>query len=319
MKVVVTGSLGKVGRHTVAQLLAAGHFVVGVDLGRGVHDAPIAGEASPQVYVQADLEDAGSVYAIVARFKPDAVVHVAAIPDPTHNAPHQVFRVNIMSTFNVVEACEKLGVPRLVNISSEHVPGFFASAGSDPWGSRQEGPGLGLPVYLPVDEKHPVNPQNPYALSKCFGEQLCDAACRRSPAISIISIRPSWCQDEHNAERNLGPLIRDASLPNDGAWSYIALPDLAAAIVLAATGAPAHKAGHEVIYIASPDNIGSRDFEAAVRRHYGDAVQLRLPLSRPDASGIDCSKARALLGWEPKLSWRDYLDAEGRLLPKWRK
>jgi len=43
-------------------------------------------------------------------------------------------------------------------------------------------------------------------------------------------------------------------------------------------------------------------------------VEIR-PHDRPDASGIDCSKARRLLGWEPKRSWRDYLDDAGRLKP----
>jgi UDP-glucose 4-epimerase len=41
-------------------------------------------------------------------------------------------------------------------------------------------------------------------------------------------------------------------------------------------------------------------------------VEIR-PLERLDASAIDCSKARRLLGWEPKRSWRDYLDEYGRL------
>jgi nucleoside-diphosphate-sugar epimerase len=53
------------------------------------------------------------------------------------------------------------------------------------------------PKYCPVDEEHPMQPNNPYSLSKSFGEQLCDAAVRRaSGALQIISIRPSWCQDE---------------------------------------------------------------------------------------------------------------------------
>jgi len=50
-----------------------------------------------------------------------------------------------------------------------------------------------------------------------------------------------------------------------------------------------------------------------VRRHHGAThVELR-SLPRPDASAVDCSKARRLLGWEPARSWRDYLDADGRL------
>jgi UDP-glucose 4-epimerase len=242
-------------------------------------------------------------------------VHVAAIPDPCHNPPHVVFRNNIMSTFNIVEAAQKLGVPRLVNISSEHVPGFFSSPGCDPWGSVREAGVAGLPVFAPVDESHPIAPQNPYALSKVFGEQLCDAAVRRAgAALTAISIRPSWCQDRRNAERNLGPFIRDAGLNNDGLWSYIAIPDLADAIVLAATKPlPALAGRHEVVYIAAADNIGSRNFAAAMARH-NPSVALR-PLPRPDCSGLNCAKARALLGWAPKLTWRNYVDENGTLLP----
>ena len=226
MRIILTGCQGKVGSTTAAHFTSAGHDVIGVDLARAVYDAPIPGDYTfPSTYIQADLEDAGAVFALVARFKPDAIVHVAAIPDPCHNVPHQIFRNNIMSTFNIVEAAQKLGVPRLVNISSEHVPGFFTSPGCDPWGAVREAGVAGLPLYAPVDEAHPIAPQNPYALSKAFGEQLCDAAVLRAgAALSCVSIRPSWCQDERNVERNLGPFIRDPKLLNDGLWSYICAP-----------------------------------------------------------------------------------------------
>jgi UDP-glucose 4-epimerase len=316
MRILLTGCQGKVGSVTAAHLKAAGHDVVGVDLPRAVYDAPLPGGGGfPDTYIQADLEDAGAVFALVARFKPDAVVHVAAIPDPTHNVPHHVFRNNIMSTFNIVEATQKLGVPRLVNISSEHVPGFFTSPGSDPWGSTRAS-GAGLPRFAPVDETHPVAPQNPYALSKAFGEQLCDAAVLRAgPALTVLSIRPSWCQDRRNAERNLGPLVRDHTLSNDGLWSYICIPDLADAIVLAATKPlPALAGRHEVLYIAAEDNIGGRDFKEAMLAHF-PSIALREELPRRDCSGLNCGKARELLGWSPKLTWRDYLDEAGALIP----
>lgn len=69
----------------------------------------------------------------------------------------------------------------------------------------------------------------------------------------------------------------------------------------------------KVLYVASPDTIGEHPPEEIVRRYHGAMhVELR-PLARPDASAIDCSKARRLLGWEPTRSWRDYLDRDGRL------
>lgn len=317
MRVLVTGACGKVGKHVVSALRADPAFAGGVystDVVRGIYDTPSeeAQPASAALYWQADLCDAGAVYALIARARPDVVVHVAAIPDPSHTPPGAVFTNNVNSTFHVVEACVRLGVPRLVNISSETVPGFFFPERVVPGAS-------GAPLYCPVDEEHLCLPQDPYALSKHFGEQLCDAAVRRAPGLSAVSIRPSWCQDASNIARNLGPFLRDASLPQPGLWSYIIIEDLAAAIVAAAKlpAAALEPRRHEVVYIAAADNIGGRDLAAAVKAaaHHFGAVEMRA-LDRPDASGLSCAKARKLLGWEPKHSWRSFLDAQGQLLVK---
>jgi len=292
MKVVVTGSRGKVGRATTRALLDAGHDVLGVDLAPPVFDA---GVAVPGRYQMADLTDAGSAYAVVAGA--DAVVHVAAIPQPTGNPPHVVFQTNLMSTFNVLEAAVRFGVTRFVNVSSESIVGnIFAER---PF----------LPSYAPVDESHPLLPQDPYALSKLFGEQMMDAAVRRSD-VRAISIRPSTVHNEDNYESNLGPQVRDPANLSGNLWSYIDVYDLADAIVLATES---DLPGHEVFYIASPDNAGGHDFAQILNRYYGEQIELR-DLDRADASGISIAKARRLLGWNPTRSWSDYLDSDGRAL-----
>ena len=175
MRVLVTGARGKVGTATTKALLAAGHEVTCTDILRGVFERPAPGEPA---YFQADLTSPGDAFAVVRGM--DAVVHAAAIPDPTHNPPATVFQNNLMATFNVVEAAVRFGVGRLVNISSETVPGFFFP--ERPF----------LPDYVPVDEGHPIRPQDPYALSKYFGELLMDAAVRRSDlrCISLDLIFP---------------------------------------------------------------------------------------------------------------------------------
>jgi UDP-glucose 4-epimerase len=295
MRVLVTGARGKVGRATVAALIQAGHDVRATDVSPPVFESPEPGEPD---YYQANLTDAGDAFAVVRGT--DAVVHAAAIPEPTHNPPQVVFQNNLMAVFNVLEASICFGVSRFVNISSETVPGFFFP--ERPF----------LPDYLQVDEEHPIRPQDPYATAKHFSELLMDGAIRRSD-IRPISIRPCWVQHEGNYERNLGPWVR--ALPQDlspNFLSYIDVYDLADAIVLAVES---DLPGHEVFYIASPDTVGSRPLEEVVRQYYGDEIEIRRPLPREDASYISIEKARRMLGYDPKRSWSDYLDNEGRLKP----
>jgi nucleoside-diphosphate-sugar epimerase len=295
MRILVTGARGKVGAATVAALHDAGHEVTALDIGPPVFEAPAPG-APP--YFQADLSDAGDAFAAVRGH--DAVIHAAAIPAPGANPAAHVFRNNLMGTFNVIEAAVRFGVPRVVNVSSETVPGFY-------FAER-----MFLADYAPIDEKHPIRPQDPYALSKHFGEQLMDAATRRSD-LTGISVRPSWVQWEGNIEADLKPgLLDPESTPSASFWSYIDAYDLADALRLAAE---ADTPGHEVIYIASPDNCVNRPTAELIRACHGDAVEIRA-FDRPDASGISCAKAAQLIGYAPTRSWRDYLNEHGELLPE---
>jgi UDP-glucose 4-epimerase len=291
MRILVTGARGKVGAATLHRLLQAGHEVTAVD-----RLAPVYERAGQVRYVQADLTDAGHAAAVVPGH--DAVVHAAAIPSPVKNPAHEIFAINLMATYHTLEAAERSGVGRFVHISSETVPGFSYPAR---YFHAQ---------YAPIDELHPVAPQDPYALSKWFGEQLMDAAVARSD-ITAVSVRPTWVQWEGNIERNVGPIVRARGEDRSASfWSYVVVDDLANLLCAAATGVVA---GHEVVYAAAADNANGLPLHDLVRRHFGDAVRLR-PVPRADASGISCVKADKLFGWSPLRSWRDMLDAEGRLL-----
>ena len=294
MRILVTGSRGKVGAATVDALHRAGHEVTACDLARPTFEAPPAGAPA---YQQADLTDAGDAFAVVRGH--DAVIHAAAIPEPTRNPPHTVFHNNLMSVFNTLEAAVRLGVERYVNVSSETVPGFFFPERE--W----------LPDYAPVDEEHPIRPQDPYATAKYFSELLMDAAMRRSD-LRCLTIRPSWVQWEGNYANNLGPVLRDPEAGTSaGLWAYIDAYDLADALALAAES---ELDSHEVFYIASPDNNANRPLAELIRHHHGDAIEIREPLPRPDASGLNIAKAQRLLGYDPSRSWRDYLSEDGELL-----
>jgi UDP-glucose 4-epimerase len=290
VRVLVTGARGKVGAAAAGELLRAGHEVITTDLGPPVHERELPGEAP---YLQADLTDAGAAYALVHDV--DAVVHAAAIPDPVHHAPHVVFSNNVLSGFNVVEASVRAGVRRLVNLSSETVPGFIFAARAF------------LPPYLPLDEDTPCRPQDPYGFGKHVIEQWCEAAVRRSD-LSAVSIRPSWVQHPGNYERNLGPEVRGPLRFSPSFWAYTDNRDLAVALMLAVE---VDLAGHEVLYVAQPDNVTGRPLSELVATALPDSEMELRPLTREDASGIDSGKAQRLLGWEPTYSWRDVLDEQG--------
>ena len=295
MKVLVTGANGKVGRALVPALMQAGHDVRAVDLAPPEWDRQLDPRRSDD-YVQADLTDAGSCSSIVRGC--DAVVHAAAIPAPVHHPPHVVFRNNATATFNVIEAAVDAGVQRFVNFSSETVAGFIFAY--RPF----------KPEYLPIDEHHPIRPQDPYAQAKWFGELMCDRVVERSD-LRCVSIRPSWVQDMPSYERNLGPIVRDASLANGNYCSYVDVYDLCEATVLAVDS---HPTGHEVVYVASPDTIGGHPLREVLRILDPEGeIRIKEPLPREDASAIDSSKAQRLLGWRPTRSWSDYLDEQGRL------
>jgi UDP-glucose 4-epimerase len=293
MDILVTGARGKVGAATVHDLLEAGHRVTGCDLIAPVYEGGDRGAH----YFQADLTDPGDAFAAVRGA--DVVVHCAALPEPTRNAPHKVFSNNLLSTFNLVEACVRVGVDRLVNVSSETVAGmafaerpFFAPA-------------------APIDESLPSRPQDPYALAKVFGEQLMDAAVARSD-LRAISIRPTWVQWEGNYERSLQAWLTDplGSSPSVSFWSYVDAYDLAHALRLAAESS---LEGHEAMYVAAADNGAGRPLQELITHHFGASVSVG-ELPREDAGGISTAKAERLIGYRATRSWRDYLTPEGVLL-----
>lgn len=293
MRILVTGARGKVGAAAVAALTDAGHEITATDLGLPVFEARPDGVP----YIRADLTDAGDAFAVVRGH--DAVVHAAAIPDPTSSPPHRVFQNNLMAIFNTLEAAVRSGAARFVNLSSETAPGFIFP--ERPW----------VPDYLPVDEQHPIRPQDPYATAKHFGEQLMDRAVRLSD-ITCVSLRPSWVQWEGNYEQGIGPWLREPAR-SAGFWAYTDVYDLADAIGLAAA---ATTPGHEVVYVAAPDIASHESLATLARRFHGEqAPAIRSP-EEPGGSAISSAKARRLLGYDPQRTWRDYLDDSGHLRPE---
>jgi len=127
--------------------------------------------------VRADIADADAVRAAVAGH--DAVVHLAAKVD--FSGPWSDYeRINIDGTRNVVDACRRAGVTRLVHVSSPSV----AHAGRSLVGA-------------PAGPADPGAARGPYARSKAVGEQVALGA--NSPDLSVVAVRPHlvWGPGDH--------------------------------------------------------------------------------------------------------------------------
>ena len=276
MRVVVTGGSGKAGSYIIPELLEHGHDVVSMDTVAGSVDTP---------FMRADVTDYGQTLSVLRGA--DWVVHMAAIPSPVHDPPEVVFSTNVVSTWNVLQAAEVLGIEKLVLASSVNAVGLVFSSETVP------------PLYLPVDEEHPTRAEDSYSLSKLVGEEIADGFCRKTP-MQIASFRfHGLRRDDELKELRASP----EADPMPGAksfWGYLRLTDAARACRMALE---ADWKGHEAFFLnASDTSIGVPTEEAAATAYPG--VPFKKPMPGFQAA-IDCSKAKELFGWESTGSWRD--------------
>ena len=249
MVIAVTGAAGNVGPFVVAELIEHGHEVVAVDLRE-----PSAGGAA---YRNADVE---LVASLVEAFDGcDAIVHLAAIAEDGIAPPDVTFRVNAMGTLNCLEAATKVGASRFVLASSEAVLGFAYR--------RREF----KPDYFPIDERHPLRPQDSYGLSKIAAEEACRAYTRRG-ALSTVCIRPCYCWGSSSATRRSSHCrTRAFTTARSGSTSTYATSP-------APTGSPARRRGieHESFYVVASDVRSNVPTAELVERYY-PGVPARAP------------------------------------------
>src|SRR3989344_157384 len=150
MKILVTGGAGFVGSHIVDSLIALGNEVVIIDNLSSGKKENINSEA---IFYNEDILSEDILEKIFALERPSIVIHTAAqvllresLKNPAFDA-----KTNVLGTINVLEACVKHKAKKII----------YTSTG----GAR-----VGNPEYLPVDEKHPINPTSPYGISKHTAE-----------------------------------------------------------------------------------------------------------------------------------------------------
>ncbi len=274
--VVVTGAAGRLGRLVARLLRERGYEVVATD--RLPSDDPSA------EVVQGDLLDPEVVKGLLDGA--EAVVHMGAIPGPLRADPREIFENNVESTFNVVTAAAEKGLRRVV---------FSSSAFGMGWAHDGE---AFVPLYLPLDEEHPMMPFEPYGLSKQVGEVIGQMVARSS-STSVVSLRFTNVVFPEQQARFPWPAPTPENPLTLVMWAYADPRDVAEAHVLALE---AETQGHEAFLLAQPSNRFEEPTMDLIRANFGHRVEVRGRLEA-NASVISTEKAARLLGWKPRYDW----------------
>lgn len=294
MRVVVTGGSGRLGQYVVRELFTHAHHASSLD--------SIKPRECPTPTYVADLTKFNSLVDHFA--KADAVIHLARIRFPYTETGFdgatqkwrfadaagdaERFNQNLAMTNNVLAAAEIAGVKKIICGSSLAIYGLYYPSTDL------------LPEYLPVDELHPLRPQDPYGMTKLVGEKFCDALSQRRGMV-VTSLRFAGIYTEAHRpmllERKNSPLVRGTG----ALWSYIDARDAARACRLALE---ADLPGHQVFNIAAPTSLVDIPMLELARRYMPEVSDLRAGLDGK-CSGYSVTKAKNVLGFEAKLSLVD--------------
>ena len=298
MNVLVTGGAGFIGSHLADRLVRLGHRVVVIDnesTGRRENVPGAAGYIKGDVANPAELE---------AAFSPglDAVCHIAGqvslIRSFTH--PGTDLATNVGGTLNVLQACLKYRVRRLLYASSMTAYGHTA--------------------VLPTPEETPCEPVSYYGITKYAAERYVRVTAERVDLdfdFSVTCFRMYNVYGPRQALDNpyqgvlgifLGNVIRGEPITifGDGRQSrdFVYIDD----IVAAWTGALENPASHgRVFNLGSGRQIAINDLAHHVIAAYGRTKGEYPIIHEPGRPGeqrwvvADVSRARAVLGWEPRV------------------
>jgi UDP-glucose 4-epimerase len=222
----------------------------------------------------------------------DAVVHFAAVPRILINPDNETFRVNVMGTYNVIEAAMKLGIRKVVIASSETTYGVCFAEGDKDF------------HRFPLEEDYDVDPMDSYGLSKVVNERTARAFAARFDA-DIYALRIGNVIEPHEYGQFPG-FVADPPSRKRNAWSYIDARDLA-----------------QIVHLClQKDGLGFQVFNAVNDTITADQPTApflaqwcpNTPMARDligNEAPLSNRKAREVLGFKEEHNWRDEVPASG--------
>jgi nucleoside-diphosphate-sugar epimerase len=295
-RIFVTGGSGRLGRSVVAGLAEAGHHVISVD-----RDA-VPADQLPAGVVQStgDLLAPGEALRLLQETTPDAVIHLAAIAVPFSAPEDVIFATNTRLAYAVISAATELGVGKIVTASSPTVLGYGSPAG---W----------LPASFPVDERTTPRPWNAYALSKLVAEQTMEMfAAAQGENIRYAAFRPCYVISPEEWEgaptqqgHTVAERLADPALSAPALFNYVDARDVADFLDLLLLKMDTIPSG-ETFFVGAADALATAPLAELMPRFLPGSAGLSAVLTGTSPA-FSVAKARELLGWEPKRSWRTEL------------
>jgi len=301
MRVLVTGSSGRLGPYVIHELEEAGHNLVLFSR------RPPAPELAHLPWVQGDIRVFDDCFhAVEGGF--DAIQHLAAQAWPTDH-PHQretveergippdtTMRSNVMGTYYLLQAAISQGIGIFVMTGSNCALGHGYRISGDPFPFR----------YLPVDEEHPSAVEDSYSYSKLAGELLL-ASYTRAYGMRTYAVRAAGiCNEERrrNIARNAAP----AEGWDPWLWAWVGSEDVASAHRLLMEKA-SEITPHGVFFCNADDTTALEPSRDLIARYKPELLPLVRDLEG-HASLLSNRKLRETVGWEHRTSWRIYLEGE---------
>jgi len=293
MKIVITGAAGWLGRH-VAGILGAEHDLVLLDRVDPA-EATIFDPASPTgrslaplaptwPYQRVDISDRDGLRA--AFVDADVVVHLAAWPTGTWDLAASTLQTNIMGTINVYEGARDAGVRRVVSASSINAYGTFY------WRTSGRTP---IRTSLPLTEAVPVEPEDPYSLSKAAGEMI-GGTYHRAFGIEVANLRFAGVWAEATYEKALTNGLPATTAWADDLFQWVHVVDVTTGIALAAT---VPSVAPEPMVLGAADTRAPEPTLQLIHRFQPDlAASLVEPLPGR-APLLSIARARTQLGYDP--------------------
>ena len=298
MKVLVTGSSGRLGSFVVRGLAEAGHEL---SLFSRRQPDPALGDWPWARGDIANYEDC--LRAMEPGF--DAVQHLAAQPYPTDHPEQRqrsqelglpldtTMRSNIMGTYYLLEAAVLAGVKTFVMTGSNCALGHGYRISGDPFPFQ----------YLPVDEAHPLFVEDSYSYSKLAGELML-AAYSRAYGLRAYAVRAAGICNEAR-RRNMAETAKPATAWNPWVWAWVGSEDVASAHRLLMEKAEGI-APYGAFFCNSDDTTALEPSLELVTRFQLELAPLAQGMAG-HATFLSNQKLKEAVGWEHRTSWRQYL------------